>query len=152
MELNEILQKALGGEIDENKVLYEHYLGRLNRILQVKETLDLLEKNVRLKIAKYSGGIERADSTVQAVLNRPDLNGYPIRGPWVDKIEYVLRKEDRPLTARQVLTFIEDMQPELKGKIASSVYPTLSDNSKDGKKFIKLYDKVLKVNIFQIRQ
>jgi hypothetical protein len=152
MEIDEILQKALGGESDENKVLYEHYLGRLNRILKAKETLEQLEKSVRLKIAKYSGNVEKLVSPTKASLSRPDVNGYPIKGSWTEKIEYFLKRHNYALTAKQILSLIEDMQPELQGKIASSVYPTLSDNSKDGKRFIKLYDTSLKVNTFRLKE
>jgi hypothetical protein len=145
MKIQEALKQALNNNTDEDKVLYDFYLSELSEILEAKSLLSAKEAEVRAKLEKYGKTIN-----VAVPEKTPKSTPYPFTGSWRDKIDFVLKGSD-PLTGKEILAFIETKQPELKGKITSSIYPTLSDNSKDGKRYIKIYDEVLKVNKFSLR-
>ena len=144
MKLNEILNQALNSQDDESKVLHDFYVKELSEILEAKSMLQAKEDEIREKIARYGNN----QSIPPPDKNKGSLN-YPKGGSWKDKIDYVLLQK-RDLSGKEVIAMIEDIQPELKGKIASSIYPTLSDNSKENKHYTKRLDEKLKINKFSL--
>ena len=153
MKLNEILSEALNSDTNERKVLYEYFIKSLDELLEAKRLLDSKEQEVRRKIAEYAP----ADAD-QLDVNQPDTRNlavaaYPIAGSWITKITYVLGNSQTPLVARQIINELKKLQPDLiNKKIATSVYPTLSDNSGSNGKFIKTYNSTLAANAFALRK
>lgn len=150
MKLNEILHNALFTDSDEQKALYEFYSKLLQDILDAKSMIEQKEKEVRIKISQYSQEVINYPivGTITDVI--PSVEGeFPYTGSWAERIDYVL--EGKELTAREISNAIELYQPELKSKANSSVYPTLTDNVKIGKRYIKRYDAKTKMNKFSMK-
>ena len=154
MKANEILNEAFTSGLDENKVLYDFYVKSLDEVLEAKSILDKREKEIRAKIAKYSqGAIDYAPVSVIGVGAMAfELANYPFNGAWADKIDFVLSQSGGELSAREISNAIERIEPALAGKTNASVYPTLSDNEKKGKKYTKRFDESIKANKFSIKK
>jgi hypothetical protein len=151
MKLNEILHEALSADSNEHKVLHDFYSKSLQEILEAKLMIETKEKEIRAKLAMYSQEVINYPSAGVTPLENSNIEGrkFPYTGSWAERIDFVL--DGKVLTGRQISDAIEVYQPELKGKANSSVYPTLTDNIKVNKRYIKRMDNNQKKNVFSLK-
>ena len=159
MKLNDVLIQALHSETDERKILFEHYVKMLEDLQKAKLLIEEQEKRIRFKISEYRNGssIDSAHLSSNRMLHALGTivksSDYPIAGSWRDKIIYVMKRSDKALTGKEIIDRLKVLQPELSDKnINSSIHPTLSDNSGEGKKFKKIVDEVTNTNRYELNK
>ena len=138
-------------EIKETDVepLKQFYQNRLN---QISGQIDMLKadlEGITRVLAKLNSEPLNGEERIESIQRK---NGYPAKGTWVDRIEFILNNANKPISTSQIVKeIITRYQPELeRGKVVASVSATLTAKAHENR-YLKTKNEKNE-NTFQLNQ
>lgn len=114
-----------GIDIQLNKTRQE-YLNALEKsLLEIQGTI----RELQVKEAEILKEIHKVTPSNPSSLNEV-VGAYPAKSTWKDRIVYLMKKHNKPLTSRQIADEIQELEPdlELSQPIIKSISATLVQN------------------------
>lgn len=105
------MAKQLLVEDNDIPVLKEFYILKREKVAQELDSID--------RIISQLSSVGKPPTVTQ--ISMPEVNGYPVKGSWIDKIKYVISKYGEATS----VTIIEEALKNEPDKKRSSLVPTI---------------------------